>query len=94
LLFGAHHLIKGNAMDRLVTFFRWIAAASIGVLALLVPQTARAHSCPFDNGGSSLAAIQGLHQIVKAKDAKISALEKANVTMLREMAAVKKKLGL
>jgi trimeric autotransporter adhesin len=47
-----------------------------------------------DAQGLTLAAIQGLHQMVKAKDAKISALEKANATMLREMAAIKKKLGM
>jgi hypothetical protein len=32
--------------------------------------------------------------MVKEKDAKISALEKTNATMLREMAAIKKKLGM
>jgi hypothetical protein len=47
-----------------------------------------------DADGVALAAIQGLHQMVKAKDAKISALEKASATMLREMAAIKKKLGM
>jgi hypothetical protein len=47
-----------------------------------------------DSAGVALAAIQGLHQMVKAKDAKISALEKANATMLREMAVIKKKLGM
>ena len=47
-----------------------------------------------DADGVALAAIQGLNQIVKAKDAKITALEKANAVMQREMAAIKKRLGM
>jgi hypothetical protein len=47
-----------------------------------------------DADGVALAAIQGLNQIVKAKDAKIAALEKANAVMQREMAAIKKRLGM
>ena len=47
-----------------------------------------------DADGIALAAIQGLNQIVKAKDAKIAALEKANAVMQREMAAIKKRLGM
>jgi hypothetical protein len=58
-----------------------------------------------DAQGVAFAAIQGLNQKLlaetatlksegKAKDAKISALEKANEGMLRELAAIKKKLGL
>jgi Chaperone of endosialidase len=50
-----------------------------------------------DVGGVALAAIQGLHQIVKERDAKILALEKkaGELDALRaELAAIKKKLGL
>lgn len=47
-----------------------------------------------DADGVALAAIQGLNQIVKAKDAKIAALEKANAVMQREMAAIKRRLGM
>ena len=47
-----------------------------------------------DADGVALAAIKGLHMIVKERDAKIVALEKANDTMQRELAAIKKKLGL
>lgn len=45
------------------------------------------HIATVDADGVALAAIQGLHQVVKEKDAKISKLE-------RELAAIKKKLGL
>ncbi|HNY47558.1 MAG TPA: tail fiber domain-containing protein, partial [Casimicrobium sp.] len=47
-----------------------------------------------DADGVALAAIQGLNQIVKAKDAKIAALEKANAIMLKKLAAIERKLGL
>jgi Chaperone of endosialidase len=51
-----------------------------------------------DADGIALAAIQGLnHKLVaesRAKDAKIFALERANETIQRELAAIKKKLGL
>jgi hypothetical protein len=47
-----------------------------------------------DADGVALAAIQGLNQIVQAKDAKIAALERANAVMQREMAAIKKRLGM
>lgn len=41
----------------------------------------------------TVAVIQGLHQIVKAKDAKIGALEKLNATMQKKSAAIEKRLG-
>jgi hypothetical protein len=47
-----------------------------------------------DADGVALAAIQGLNQIVKAKDAKIAALEKANAVMLSRLAAIEKQLGI
>jgi trimeric autotransporter adhesin len=47
-----------------------------------------------DASGVALAAIQGLAAVVKEKDAKISALEKTNELMLRELSAIKRKLGL
>ncbi len=47
-----------------------------------------------DADGVALAAIQGLNQILKAKDAKIAALEKANASMLKKLAAIERKLGL
>ncbi len=47
-----------------------------------------------DADGVALAAIQGLHQIVKDKDAKISALEKLNATMQKKLAAIEKRLGM
>jgi hypothetical protein len=47
-----------------------------------------------DAQGVAFAAIQGLNQVVNEKDAKITALEKANAAMQRELAAIKKKLGL
>ena len=47
-----------------------------------------------DADGVALAAIQGLHQIVKDKDAKISALEKLNAAMQRKLAAIEKRLGM
>jgi hypothetical protein len=47
-----------------------------------------------DADGVAFAAIQGLNLVVKEKEAQISALEKANQTMQRELAAIKKKLGL
>lgn len=40
-----------------------------------------------DVSGVALAAIQGLHQVVKEKDATIAAME-------RELAAIEKKLGM
>ena len=46
-----------------------------------------------DADGVALAAIQGLHQIVKDKDAKIGALEKLNAAMQRKLAAIEKRLG-
>ena len=47
-----------------------------------------------DADGVALAAIQGLNQIVKAKDAKIAALEKVNAVMLSRLAAIEKQLGI
>lgn len=47
-----------------------------------------------DSSGVALAAIQGLHKMVKDKDAKISALEKANAAMQRDVALMKKRLGM
>jgi trimeric autotransporter adhesin len=47
-----------------------------------------------DAGGVALAAIQGLHTLVKTKDAKIAALEKANAVMQKKLAAIEKRLGL
>jgi trimeric autotransporter adhesin len=47
-----------------------------------------------DAGGVALAAIQGLHTLVKTKDAKIVALEKANALMQKKLAAIEKRLGL
>ena len=54
-----------------------------------------------DATGVALAAIQGLNQKLeiettksKAKDAKLLLLAKTNETMRRELAAIKKKLGL
>jgi hypothetical protein len=51
-----------------------------------------------DADGVALAAIQGLNQKLvaesKAKDAKISALERANEAIQRELNVIKKKLGL
>jgi trimeric autotransporter adhesin len=47
-----------------------------------------------DAGGVALAAIQGLHQMMKDKDAKISALEKTNALMQKKLAAIERRLGL
>ena len=47
-----------------------------------------------DADGVALAAIQGLHQIVKDKDAKIGALEKLNAAMQKKLAAIEKRLGM
>jgi len=47
-----------------------------------------------DADGVALAAIQGLHLIVKDKDAKIGALEKLNATMQKKLAAIEKRLGM
>lgn len=47
-----------------------------------------------DAQGVAFAAIQGLHEVVKERDAQISKLERANATMQRELTAIKKKLGL
>lgn len=47
-----------------------------------------------DADGVALAAIQGLHRMVKDKDAKIASLERANAQMQRELAAIKKRLGM
>jgi trimeric autotransporter adhesin len=47
-----------------------------------------------DADGVALAAIQGLNQIVKAKDAEIDLLKRANVRILQDMAAIKKRLGM
>ena len=47
-----------------------------------------------DADGVALAAIQGLHQMVKDKDAKIGALEKLNATMQKKLAAIEKRLGM
>ncbi len=56
------------------------------------------HITSSDVSGVALAAIQGMNQKLladgKAKDAKISALEKANAVMHSELAAIKRKLGL
>jgi uncharacterized coiled-coil protein SlyX len=42
----------------------------------------------------ALAAIQGLNALVKEKDARIDALTTHVDTLARELAAIKKKLGL
>ncbi|TAG50024.1 MAG: hypothetical protein EAZ30_01845 [Betaproteobacteria bacterium] len=47
-----------------------------------------------DARGVTLAAIQGLNQIVKDKDAEIAGLRKAQHELKREMAAIKRKLGM
>jgi hypothetical protein len=47
-----------------------------------------------DAGGVAFAAIQGLHELLKDKDAKITALEKANAAMQRDVALMKKRLGM
>ncbi len=47
-----------------------------------------------DSSGVALAAIQGLHRLLKDKDAKISALEKANAVMQRDVAMMKTRLGM
>ena len=47
-----------------------------------------------DADGVALAAIQGLHQMVKDKEAKIGALEKLNATMQKKLAAIEKRLGM
>jgi trimeric autotransporter adhesin len=47
-----------------------------------------------DSSGVALAAIQGLHTLLKDKDAKINALEKANAAMQRDVALMKKRLGM
>jgi Chaperone of endosialidase len=47
-----------------------------------------------DADGVALAAIQGLGQQLKERDAKITALENANKGLLRELSMIKKKLGL
>ena len=47
-----------------------------------------------DADGVALAAIQGLHQMVKDKDAKIGALEQLNATMQKKLAAIEKRLGM
>lgn len=45
-----------------------------------------------DADGVALAAIQGLHQIVKDNDTKISALEKLNAMKQKKLAAIEKRL--
>jgi hypothetical protein len=47
-----------------------------------------------DEGGVALAAIQGLHEIMKEKDAKIAELEKRNLSLESRLAAIEKALGL
>jgi trimeric autotransporter adhesin len=47
-----------------------------------------------DVGGVAFAAIQGLHQLLKDKDAKIAALEKSNAATQRDVALMKKRLGM
>jgi Chaperone of endosialidase len=47
-----------------------------------------------DSSGVALAAIQGLHKLLKDKDAKIVALENANAAMLRDVGLMKKRLGM
>ena len=47
-----------------------------------------------DADGIALAAIQGLHQLVNEKDAKIGKLERANEAMKRQLAAIMRKLGM
>jgi hypothetical protein len=47
-----------------------------------------------DVGGVAFAAIQGLHELLKDKDAKIAALEKANAATQRDVALMKKRLGM
>jgi hypothetical protein len=47
-----------------------------------------------DAGGVALAAIQGLHTLVKDKDAKIAALEQADALMQKKLAAIDRRLGL
>jgi hypothetical protein len=52
------------------------------------------HISTIDEGGVALAAIQGLHQIMKEKDAKIAELERKNGTLESRLAAIEKALGL
>jgi trimeric autotransporter adhesin len=47
-----------------------------------------------DVGGVAFAAIQGLHELLKDKDAKIAALEKSNAATQRDVALMKKRLGM
>lgn len=47
-----------------------------------------------DADGIALVAIQGLHQLVNEKDAKIGKLERANEAMKRQLAAIMRKLGM
>jgi trimeric autotransporter adhesin len=47
-----------------------------------------------DVGGVAFAAIQGLHELLKDKDAKIATLEKANAATQRDVALMKKRLGM
>ncbi len=47
-----------------------------------------------DADGVALAAIQGLHQIVKDKQSRIEVLEKLNATMHKKLAAIEKRLGM
>jgi hypothetical protein len=49
------------------------------------------HIATVDADGVALAAIQGLHAIVREKDARIAALEKANADMLRRLEALEKR---
>ena len=48
------------------------------------------HIAPIDEGGVALAAIQGLNEVVKEKDARISALEKRSVSLENRLAALEK----
>ena len=47
-----------------------------------------------DADGVALAAIQGLHQMVKDKDAKIVALEKLNAVIQKKLANIERRLGM
>jgi trimeric autotransporter adhesin len=47
-----------------------------------------------DASGVAFAAIQGLHELLKDKDAKIAVLKKANAATQRDVALMKKRLGM
>ena len=47
-----------------------------------------------DADGVALAAIQGLHQLLKQKDTKLSAQQRKITAMERELALIKEKLNM